>query len=508
MAKLDWWNRGWLIAAAALVAAVPLLWPTIPPLLDLPSHMANYRVALDLDRSPELRRYFDFEWQVIGNLGVNLLMAPIGGMLGVELGAKLIVIMIPVLTALGFLLTARQAHGRLPPTAFAAVPLAYNYPLMFGFVNYCLAAALAMLAFPLWLRLGEERRWRARAVIFAGLAAAIWLAHAIGWVMLGAMCGASEFHRRLTADEPVARAFPGTTLACLPLLTPLLLMQLSPPGPGLSTHGWLNPIQLAKWPLMLLRDRWLILDLASAALVAGLIGAALLRFGRLRLEPKLAWPAAALFALYLAAPQAISGSDFVNGRIIPYATALAVLAIDARSVGTTCARWLAAASVAFLAVRLGANTISFAIYDRSYSTHLQALRHAPRGAAVLALSSVPCGSGLANWYNSRLSHLSSMIPVRTDGFVNSTYGIAGLHTLRVKYDAAQEFQADPSGLVHVGSCARPFVRGLDEALAAIPYSAFERVWLLDIPRERWPRDPRLQALWATERAVIYRVLPS
>ena len=62
------------VAAAILLAFVPLLYPTIPPLVDLFGHMGRYRVELDLDRSADLQQYYAFQWAPIGNLGVDLLV--------------------------------------------------------------------------------------------------------------------------------------------------------------------------------------------------------------------------------------------------------------------------------------------------------------------------------------------------------------------------------------------------------------------------------------------------
>ena len=42
-----WWEHRWGVAALALLATLPLLWPTIPPLVDLPGHMGRFRVELD-----------------------------------------------------------------------------------------------------------------------------------------------------------------------------------------------------------------------------------------------------------------------------------------------------------------------------------------------------------------------------------------------------------------------------------------------------------------------------
>ena len=112
-----WWEQRWALLAFMLLATVPLLWPDIPPLVDLPGHMGRYRVQLDFASSPELQHFYRFEWALIGNLGVDLLVIPLSKIVGLELAVKLIVIAIPPMTTAGFLWVAREVHGRIPPTA-------------------------------------------------------------------------------------------------------------------------------------------------------------------------------------------------------------------------------------------------------------------------------------------------------------------------------------------------------------------------------------------------------
>ena len=72
-----WWETRWFVAFAALLTAVPLLYPPLPPLVDLFGHMGRYRVELDLNHSPWLQQYYDYHWAAIGNLGVDLLVIPL-----------------------------------------------------------------------------------------------------------------------------------------------------------------------------------------------------------------------------------------------------------------------------------------------------------------------------------------------------------------------------------------------------------------------------------------------
>src|SRR3546814_15773743 len=131
----DWWNRRWVLAMLVGVAIIPLLWPTVPPLVDLPGHMARYRVQPDYGDHPWLRGWYAFHWQLIGNLGVDLLVAPLGRLFGIELSIKLIVMTIPAPTVSGLRLIARARQGRVPETASCALPISYRSPVHCGFAT-------------------------------------------------------------------------------------------------------------------------------------------------------------------------------------------------------------------------------------------------------------------------------------------------------------------------------------------------------------------------------------
>jgi hypothetical protein len=110
---VQWWEYRWTVIALVLLCALPLTWPDIPPLVDLPGHMGRYRVQLDLASSPELQAFYTFDWAIIGNLGVDLIVQALGPIFGIEPVVKAVVIAIPALTAAGLLWVAREVHGRV-----------------------------------------------------------------------------------------------------------------------------------------------------------------------------------------------------------------------------------------------------------------------------------------------------------------------------------------------------------------------------------------------------------
>src|SRR4051794_31217976 len=192
---LHWWQTRWGVLAIAAFTTLPLLWPAIPPLIDLPGHMVAYKSEIDRAHSAYLQQWYTLHWAPMGNLGVNLLVIPLAKLVGLETAVKLIVLTIPPTTAAGFLWVAREVHKRVPPTALFAVPLTYCYPFVFGFLNFMLSMALCFLAFGLWLRLGRLERFRFRAALFVPISVAVWLAHTFGWGTLGVLACAAEWVR-------------------------------------------------------------------------------------------------------------------------------------------------------------------------------------------------------------------------------------------------------------------------------------------------------------------------
>ena len=191
--RRTWWIGPGFVWVCILLSTVPLLWPAIPPLVDVPGHIGRYHVAIDLWRSADLQRHWDYHWAPIGNLGVDLLVIPLAKWVGVELATKLITVAIPPLFVAGLIRLSHAATGTLSPSAALAFPLAYGYPFQFGFVNFMLAAALALHALASWIRLAD--RPALRAMIFIPVSCLLWVAHSFGWGLFGLLAFTAEVMR-------------------------------------------------------------------------------------------------------------------------------------------------------------------------------------------------------------------------------------------------------------------------------------------------------------------------
>ena len=512
MDKLNWWERRWFLALLVLASAVPLLWPETPPLVDVVGHMGRYRVQLDLANSPELQRYFEFHWALVGNLGVDLLVELLGPIFGLELVVKLIVLAIPPLTVIGMIWIAKEVHGRIPPTLMFAIPFVYGYPFNFGFANFTLSLALALVAFGYWLHLTNAGQLRFRNWIFLPIACLLWVAHAFGWGILGLLAASSEIIRLRDEGENWKASVRRAAIAVLPMATPVLFM-LWGMGDGTTGKiaGFFDVASKLHALLATLRDRWLIWDSFGLAAALILIGAVKIE-DRLSMSRRLAVPAAVLLLAFLLLPNQLFGSFYADMRIAPYIFMFAILAIRYQPDPQSRKQTLAVLAFAFLFLRLLGNTVSFVIADRDMDKWKQAVELVPMGAPVLTLTGEQCGD---RWELPRDAHVGSLVIIRRYGFTNNQWQTAGAQLLRVRYSEAGFFDDDRSSFIYSEKCVRRTEEQLEEpmvydqrpetALHIFPRKAFDFVWMIDPPDFEIGPRPGLIPIWQSERSILYRI---
>lgn len=501
--KGGWWNTRICVVLTILAACMPLIYPPIPPLVDLLGHMGRFAVALDLGRSPWLPTYYDYHWAPIGNLGVDLLVRALAPLLGIEAATKAVVLAIPPLTVAGFLWVAREGHGRIEPTAYFAVPFAYGQPFLYGFVNFALSMALAFLAFALWLRLGRLGRWRLRAVLFVPISLIVFFAHAIGWGVLGLMCLSAEVVRQHgRGGVGWARAGLHAVVQVSSMVAPLAIMLLwRGHSHGPWAWAWFEWHAKLVWIESALRDRWAWFDVACLAIILLLLVLAV-RDRRFAFAPVLTVPVLALVVIFLLLPTTLFGSAYTDMRLVPYIFALALLAIRFLPESGRQASVVAAMALAFGAVRLGANTISFGWAAQDQQAKVGALAQIPAGSRVVTFAGIECGGG---WQLPRNIHLGSLVTIWRQGFSNDQWLIEGAFGLELKYRQAGDFIADPSQLVLPNGCNDGIHRTIDQAISALPRDAFDYVWLIDPPRYDRKVAHGLRLVWKGPGTELYRV---
>lgn len=502
--RLRFWEHPLFIVAAVLACAIPLLFASIPPLTDLPGHMGRYKVELDLAHSAALQHYYSFRWSLIANLGADLLVVPLAHLFGLEPAVRLIVIGNALMTAAGFLLIAKAIHGRLPLTAFVALPFVYNAGFLYGFVNASLSLGLACLSFALWIWLGEAGRTRLRAALFVPIAIVVWLSHALGWGVLGLLCFGFEAAGKKPALRTLPRNVTGVAIRIWPLIPPGLLMLLWRSGEVAGKTGdWFNWTSKVNWMIISLRDRWELFDKLSVTLAVFLFAFALVS-DRFAVSRRLIGAAIALAVVYLCMPQVLLGSGYADMRIAPFVIAVALLAIrPANALPPRISAALAIVCLAFFGARMAANAASMAAYDRSFSRNLAALDHVPHGARLVSLVGTDCRD---HWTLPRLDHLPALAIVRREAFSNDQWQMPGAQLITVRWRHGQKFSADNSQAVVPNDCPIGiWGTDIDKALAAIPRNDFDYLWIIEPPAY----DPALlkgmKPIWRGGSSVLLQI---
>ena len=72
--RISWLDTRAAFALLCLAAITPFLFVGMPPLVDLYGHYGRYVVQTDLANRPALQEFYSYQWQLIGNLGGDLLV--------------------------------------------------------------------------------------------------------------------------------------------------------------------------------------------------------------------------------------------------------------------------------------------------------------------------------------------------------------------------------------------------------------------------------------------------
>jgi hypothetical protein len=472
-------GRTALLVLFVLAYALPVLISNPVPLVDYPGHLARYYVQLHLQDSPALQRWYGFEWHLTGNLGVDLLMQGLGPLLGVEAAAKLIVAAIPPLFVAGLFAVAKAVHGRITPTAIAASPLAYAYPFQFGFVNFWLSVALALLAFAFWIHLSQSR-WR--LPIFPVIALGLYVCHTYGWGVFWVLVAAWQ------AVEACRKRDAMALLPALVIATPLLLLPLQSGHLEPLASDFFNFKAKLIFILQALRDSWFLLDLSSLGFLCALVAAGL-GTNDFRRAPGLAIAAGALAILFFLLPRILLGSILADMRMVPIALAVALLAVDPIR-----AQWLWPVSILFAVGRLSATAWSFTAQSANLDRELGALEYIPRGAAVVALYGN--GSTAGQWRLPRGGHLPSYALIRRDAFASDQFILPGASGLRLKESPVPGLDRDPQ---HYAFTPAAMAR----KVAMVPPDTVNALWIIDDPRGAPPTPPGFRAIWRSGRSGLF-----
>jgi hypothetical protein len=371
-----------LLVALALfaMAAWPLLLVGLPPLQDLPNHVASAHIAAHLDLYPQ----YVFNGLLKSNslLTLWLYLAGDHGLFGAARAFTAIALALNAIALPLFVLHFAGRRRMLVATLFLW-PLVHGFFLSKGMLNFSVAFPLSLLLLMIMDRQRQEPRF-ARGLGIAVLSGLLWYAHPFPLVVAVGLVGLEIMTR------PTWRARIAASLTLLSPLVPVgVLLAVTAlhhlvKAEGSTASAASDFVYLPPWELI--AHTWL--D-ASGALT---------RWGSMTIVPALllpyfawkhrqtAWPffsnlAMAILAVaYLGLPFMLSNWWHLNCRLVPFLWAGAALRMP-----TALPKWvavvLAASALSFSAV-LGFDYIRL---DRDRAAFTAGLDAVPERATLLPL---------------------------------------------------------------------------------------------------------------------------
>lgn len=471
----------WCAVLLVILAAVPILIVTVPGASDYPNHLARHHILASIGQGTAIDGYFVVDWRWVGNLGVDLPVLALSPWLGVECATRVVSALIAPLTVAGILLLSRSVHGRVTGSAMLALPFAFAQPFLFGFLNYCLSVALALLVAAAWY---TNRRTSLYTSLGFGLGAiVVWTAHIMGWAILLILVAGAELAVVRNWRDLVYRA-----LRAVPLLLPLVpLLVWRADGDG--RLFWYAPHLLQAKAMnfvTVLKGLSMPFDLAmTASICLGAVLAFWWASGR-RLEPRLATGGGLLLFATLLLPTTVLGSWGADLRLTPVAMMVMIMAIRPAERPER-ERLLIMLGASLFVLRTGWTSVHWWQADRVLQKRLLLLDEVPRGSRLGFLSAE---AGCENWILTPDRKLGAYAITRRDAFSNTLFQIPGsdLMTIRQPSDRARWFDGSqdipvrcPEGVsdMHV----------LGERMRSMAQADFSALWIAGLDEKRVPRLP-------------------
>src|SRR5580693_9708661 len=165
---ISWWVGLALMFGCLLI---PLILTEVPPLTDYPNHLARCYLLAFGSSDPALRPMFSAHWQIIPNIGVDLILPKLMHVFPPLLAGRVMLALCLLIPTTGAIALSRAYFRRRSLWQIATGFAAFNVLFLMVFMNFELAIGIAMWGAAVWIRYREEHPIRtiASAVILAPL---------------------------------------------------------------------------------------------------------------------------------------------------------------------------------------------------------------------------------------------------------------------------------------------------------------------------------------------------
>ncbi len=504
------WLKAPVIALFAILTCLPFALVALPPLIDLPGHIAAASIENAAPTS-SIKHYFEWRWAFSFNLGGVLLLKALVPLFGPIRAGWICAVCGVFLLAVGCLAMIRAVNPRGGYGVGWAMIFVYSYPVLWGFLNFIIAEGLALCACAVAIGLQNRPRWQ--AVFLVAAQPTLLICHAIGGILLPVLFGAFVLGQEIDRRLPQFRQGVGKRALCVrigaewirrcwPLLASLITVavwRLTATGPGEGIGWWWR--SKADAPLLVLRDQSMILDLTTALMSIVLVFAASLLGAKWTFRGSL--PGLSVLAIFLLGPFSIGHSYMIDSRLLPVGIMLLLGLQDWSGPRIRAARIVGIVGGALFLTRLAVTTASFPVYAQTFDRNLAATTHIAPGSRVLAFVNWDCWR--SGWRLSRLYHISSLVVPLRGAWVNDIWAVPGLDMVQTRLRPGRYYTSDPSQFLTSPKClATPGVHNVDSVIRNAPIEKVDYLWFIETGPPSRP-DRRLRLVWRDGESTLFAV---
>src|SRR5580692_11453581 len=311
---ITWWVGLGLMLVCLLI---PLILTEVPPLTDYPNHLARCYLLAFGSSDPALRPMFSEHWQIIPNIGVDLILPKLMHVFPPLLAGRVMLAFCLLIPTTGAIALSRAYFGRRSLWQIATGFAAFNVLFLMGFMNFELAIGIAMWGAAAWIRYREQNAAAAVASAII-LAPIVFFFHLFGFCFYALLVGSYEFfvlfERGLRVWTDVRYAATRALAFGVAMVIPALLYRASPLERVSFSPAWVSlPRKLYIAFDSILEYSSLFDLLIAASLVAFLVFCVM--NGRARISKAGLICCTALLCVYLVTPVSFKGVHFVDTRL-------------------------------------------------------------------------------------------------------------------------------------------------------------------------------------------------
>jgi hypothetical protein len=230
-----------VIPAIIVFSLVPVLVCAHLPLVDYPNHLGRLQVYHNISTDQYLSQSYTFQWKIIPNLAIDILVLPLTHFTSVELSARIIVIIALAIIYVGTIFVDRQLNKENWGLSLFSGIFLYNGAFQFGFINFIIGVGFALIAFGLWIRYREQAHGLTLSLLVS-VGVVVFLMHLYAFGLY-ALCVAgyevSAFSKAVRQTRRLKAAhFEVLIKGALVTGIPLLLMLLSPTAQDVGKSKW------------------------------------------------------------------------------------------------------------------------------------------------------------------------------------------------------------------------------------------------------------------------------